>query len=84
MNIKLSIICHVFLCLLVQKSRVALKAFESLLLLVSIPKEDTAVCLAESTPLCQLLAERLCELFSQLPATLEPADIHSFPQTHWK
>uniref|UniRef100_A0A674CPG9 FHF complex subunit HOOK interacting protein 2B n=1 Tax=Salmo trutta TaxID=8032 RepID=A0A674CPG9_SALTR len=66
-----------------QKSRVALKAFESLLLLVSIPKEDTAVCLAESTPLCQLLAERLCELFSQLPATLEPADIHSFPQTHW-
>lgn len=67
-----------------QKSRVALKAFESLLLLVSIPKEDTAVCLAESTPLCQLLAERLCELFSQLPATLEPADIHSFPQTHWK
>uniref|UniRef100_A0A8C8C0Y4 FHF complex subunit HOOK-interacting protein C-terminal domain-containing protein n=1 Tax=Oncorhynchus tshawytscha TaxID=74940 RepID=A0A8C8C0Y4_ONCTS len=65
------------------KSRVALKAFESLLLLVSIPKEDTAVCLAESTPLCQLLAERLCELFSQLPATLEPADIHSFPQTHW-
>lgn len=80
----LSIICHIFLCLLVQKSRVALKAFESLLLLVSIPKEDTAVCLAESTPLCQLLAERLCELFSQLPATLEPADIHSFPQTHWK
>nr|XP_023857869.1 protein FAM160B2 [Salvelinus alpinus] len=67
-----------------QKSRVALKAFESLLLLVSIPKEDTAVCLAESTPLCQLLAERLCELFSQLPSTLEPADIHSFPQTHWK
>ncbi|XP_031663544.1 FHF complex subunit HOOK-interacting protein 2B isoform X1 [Oncorhynchus kisutch] len=66
-----------------QKSRVALKAFESLLLLVSIPKEDTAVCLAESTPLCQLLAERLCELFSQLPATLEPADIQSFPQTHW-
>ncbi|XP_038845610.1 protein FAM160B2 isoform X1 [Salvelinus namaycush] len=66
-----------------QKSRVALKAFESLLLLVSIPKEDTAVCLAESTPLCQLLAESLCELFSQLPATLEPADIHSFPQTHW-
>uniref|UniRef100_A0A4W5LAH6 FHF complex subunit HOOK interacting protein 2B n=1 Tax=Hucho hucho TaxID=62062 RepID=A0A4W5LAH6_9TELE len=66
-----------------QKSRVALKAFESLLLLVSLPKEDTAVCLAESTPLCQLLAERLCELYSQLPATLEPADIHSFPQTHW-
>ncbi|CAB1320236.1 unnamed protein product [Coregonus sp. 'balchen'] len=74
---------HVLVHLSRSQNKVALKAFESLLLLVSLPKEDTAVCLAESTPLCQLLAERLCELYSQLPATLEAADIHSFPQTHW-
>ncbi|XP_041756505.2 FHF complex subunit HOOK interacting protein 2B isoform X2 [Coregonus clupeaformis] len=74
---------HVLVHLSRSQKKVALKAFESLLLLVSLPKEDTAVCLAESTPLCQLLAERLCELYSQLPATLEAADIHSFPQTHW-
>ncbi|KAL0978949.1 hypothetical protein UPYG_G00178320 [Umbra pygmaea] len=66
-----------------QKSRVALKASESLLLVASLPDEEAAECLVESTPLCQLLVERLCELYSQLPPKLDPAEIHSFPLTHW-
>ncbi|XP_010904236.2 protein FAM160B2 isoform X1 [Esox lucius] len=66
-----------------QKCRVARKACESLLLLASLPEEEAAECLAESTPLCQLLVERLCELYSQLPAMLDPTEIHSFPQINW-
>uniref|UniRef100_A0A6Q2YVB9 FHF complex subunit HOOK-interacting protein C-terminal domain-containing protein n=1 Tax=Esox lucius TaxID=8010 RepID=A0A6Q2YVB9_ESOLU len=65
------------------KCRVARKACESLLLLASLPEEEAAECLAESTPLCQLLVERLCELYSQLPAMLDPTEIHSFPQINW-
>ncbi|KAG7480704.1 hypothetical protein MATL_G00059080 [Megalops atlanticus] len=67
-----------------QKSRVALKALEGLLLLVKLPKEETAECLAESTVLCQLLAGRLCELYSMIPSSLDPADIHNFPRAHWR
>uniref|UniRef100_A0A6Q2Z3V1 FHF complex subunit HOOK-interacting protein C-terminal domain-containing protein n=1 Tax=Esox lucius TaxID=8010 RepID=A0A6Q2Z3V1_ESOLU len=70
-------------CLGLQKCRVARKACESLLLLASLPEEEAAECLAESTPLCQLLVERLCELYSQLPAMLDPTEIHSFPQINW-
>uniref|UniRef100_A0A6Q2X9I0 FHF complex subunit HOOK-interacting protein C-terminal domain-containing protein n=1 Tax=Esox lucius TaxID=8010 RepID=A0A6Q2X9I0_ESOLU len=66
------------------KCRVARKACESLLLLASLPEEEAAECLAESTPLCQLLVERLCELYSQLPAMLDPTEIHSFPQINWR
>ncbi|KAG9354770.1 hypothetical protein JZ751_001483 [Albula glossodonta] len=67
-----------------QKSRVVLKAHEGLLALVTLPKEETAECLAESTALCQLLVGRLCELYSMVPSSLDPADIHSFPHTHWR
>ncbi|XP_030627780.1 FHF complex subunit HOOK-interacting protein 2B [Chanos chanos] len=67
-----------------QKSRVSLRAMESLVLLASLPQEDTAVLLAEGTPLCHLLAQRLCELYRLLPPTLDPADIHSFPVMEWR
>ncbi|KAJ8401013.1 hypothetical protein AAFF_G00389700 [Aldrovandia affinis] len=67
-----------------QKSRAALKAHESLLVLVNLPKEETAECLAESTALCRLLAARLCELYSRVPSSLYPADIHDFPRAHWR
>ncbi|XP_051525824.1 FHF complex subunit HOOK interacting protein 2B isoform X2 [Myxocyprinus asiaticus] len=67
-----------------QKSRIALKALESLLLLVSIPQEDTGKLLAEGTPLCPLLAQRLTELYCLIPSTLDPADIHSYPNTQWR
>ncbi|XP_055023246.2 FHF complex subunit HOOK-interacting protein 2B [Misgurnus anguillicaudatus] len=67
-----------------QKSRIALRALESLLLLVSLPQEDTAQLLAERTPLCHLLAQRLTELYCLIPTTLDPADINSFPNIQWR
>uniref|UniRef100_A0AAR2LS49 FHF complex subunit HOOK-interacting protein C-terminal domain-containing protein n=1 Tax=Pygocentrus nattereri TaxID=42514 RepID=A0AAR2LS49_PYGNA len=67
-----------------QMSRVALRAMESMLLLTSIPEEETANLLAEETPLCALLAQRLCELYSTIPTTLHPADLHSYPLKQWR
>uniref|UniRef100_A0A8C9RNG2 FHF complex subunit HOOK interacting protein 2B n=1 Tax=Scleropages formosus TaxID=113540 RepID=A0A8C9RNG2_SCLFO len=68
----------------VQKSRVALKAHEGLLLLVALPGEGTAVSLAENTRLCEMVTERLCELYSLIPSSLDPADIYGFPQMEWR
>uniref|UniRef100_A0A8C9T673 FHF complex subunit HOOK interacting protein 2B n=1 Tax=Scleropages formosus TaxID=113540 RepID=A0A8C9T673_SCLFO len=67
-----------------QKSRVALKAHEGLLLLVALPGEGTAVSLAENTRLCEMVTERLCELYSLIPSSLDPADIYGFPQMEWR
>lgn len=67
-----------------QKSRIALRALESLLLLVSLPQEDTGQLLAERTPLCHLIAQRLTQLYCLIPTTLDPADIHSFPNIQWR
>ncbi|XP_072538616.1 FHF complex subunit HOOK-interacting protein 2B [Salminus brasiliensis] len=67
-----------------QKSRVALRAMESVLLLTSVPQEETAKLLAEETPLCALLSQRLCELYSTIPTTLHPADLHSYPLKQWR
>lgn len=66
-----------------QKSRVALKSYESLLLLTSLQRGEMVEALAESTPLCPLLAGRLCDLYSLIPSTLDPTDILSLPHTHW-
>uniref|UniRef100_A0A671RRL0 Protein FAM160B2-like n=1 Tax=Sinocyclocheilus anshuiensis TaxID=1608454 RepID=A0A671RRL0_9TELE len=63
-----------------QKSRVVLRSMESLLLLVSLPQEDTGHLLAEGTPLCHLLAQRLTELYCLIPSSLDPADIHSYSE----
>ncbi|KAG7332026.1 hypothetical protein KOW79_003860 [Hemibagrus wyckioides] len=67
-----------------QKSRVALRAKESMLLLTSIPQEDIAKLLAEQTPLCDLLAQTACELYSTIPITLHPEDIHNYTLKHWR
>uniref|UniRef100_A0A671RS14 Protein FAM160B2-like n=1 Tax=Sinocyclocheilus anshuiensis TaxID=1608454 RepID=A0A671RS14_9TELE len=67
-----------------QKSRVVLRSMESLLLLVSLPQEDTGHLLAEGTPLCHLLAQRLTELYCLIPSSLDPADIHSYSGTQWR
>lgn len=67
-----------------QKSRIALRAMESLLLLVSLPQEDTGQLLAERTPVCDLFAQRLTELYCLIPSTLYPADIHSLPGLQWR
>uniref|UniRef100_A0A673KXP8 Protein FAM160B2-like n=1 Tax=Sinocyclocheilus rhinocerous TaxID=307959 RepID=A0A673KXP8_9TELE len=67
-----------------QKSRVMLRSMESLLLLVSLPQEDTGHLLAEGTPLCHLLAQRLTELYCLIPSSLDPADIHSYSGAQWR
>ncbi|XP_043103505.1 FHF complex subunit HOOK interacting protein 2B [Puntigrus tetrazona] len=67
-----------------QKSRVVLRSMESLLLLVSLPQEDTGHLLAEQTPLCHLLAQRLTELYCLIPSSLDPADIHSYSGAQWR
>uniref|UniRef100_A0AAR2JK00 FHF complex subunit HOOK-interacting protein C-terminal domain-containing protein n=1 Tax=Pygocentrus nattereri TaxID=42514 RepID=A0AAR2JK00_PYGNA len=72
--------CVLFVMSVFQMSRVALRAMESMLLLTSIPEEETANLLAEETPLCALLAQRLCELYSTIPTTLHPADLHTPPE----
>lgn len=67
-----------------EKSRVVLRSMESLLLLVSLPQEDTGQLLAEETPLCHLLAQRLTELYCLIPSSLDPADIHSYSGAQWR
>ncbi|KAK7146414.1 hypothetical protein R3I93_013993 [Phoxinus phoxinus] len=67
-----------------EKSHVVLRSMESLLLLVSLPQEDTGHLLAERTPLCRLLAQRLTELYCLIPSSLDPADIHSYTSVQWR
>lgn len=67
-----------------QKSKIALKSCEALLLLVGIPKEETASYLIENTALCQLVTDRLCELYSQVPTSIDPADIETVERVNWR
>lgn len=67
-----------------QKSQAALRAMESVLLLTGIPQKDTAKLLAEHTPLCDLLAQRACELYGTIPTTLHPEDMHSYTVKQWR
>ncbi|XP_023694374.1 FHF complex subunit HOOK-interacting protein 2B isoform X1 [Paramormyrops kingsleyae] len=67
-----------------QKSRVALRACEGLSLLLAIPKEETAECLGQKTAVCQMVAGRLSELYSSIPLSLEPVDVHSCPDIQWR
>ncbi|XP_060787215.1 FHF complex subunit HOOK-interacting protein 2B [Neoarius graeffei] len=67
-----------------QKRRVALRAMESVLLLTSTPHEDMAKLLAEQTPLCDLLAQGVCELYSAIPTTIHSEDIHSYTIKQWR
>uniref|UniRef100_A0A4W4FET0 FHF complex subunit HOOK interacting protein 2B n=1 Tax=Electrophorus electricus TaxID=8005 RepID=A0A4W4FET0_ELEEL len=67
-----------------QKRRVALRAMESVLLLASVPQVEAAELLSQHTPLCFLLAQRLCHLYSSIPNTLDPADLHSYALKQWR
>ncbi|KAM6341528.1 FHF complex subunit HOOK-interacting protein 2B [Podargus strigoides] len=67
-----------------QKSRVALKAQENLLLLVGLAQEAAAACLVRSSALCQLLTEHLCDLYSAVPACTDPADILAMERASWR
>uniref|UniRef100_A0A8C2KQA4 Family with sequence similarity 160 member B2 n=1 Tax=Cyprinus carpio TaxID=7962 RepID=A0A8C2KQA4_CYPCA len=48
------------------------------------PSQDTGHLLAEGTPLCHLLAQRLTELYCLIPSSLDPADIHSYSGAQWR
>uniref|UniRef100_K7FIP0 FHF complex subunit HOOK interacting protein 2B n=1 Tax=Pelodiscus sinensis TaxID=13735 RepID=K7FIP0_PELSI len=67
-----------------QKSRVALKAQENLLLLISVAQQAAATYLVQNSALSCLVAERLCELYSAVPASADPADVLSLERASWR
>uniref|UniRef100_A0A8C8YYB5 FHF complex subunit HOOK interacting protein 2B n=1 Tax=Prolemur simus TaxID=1328070 RepID=A0A8C8YYB5_PROSS len=67
-----------------KKSRVALKAQENLLLLVSMASQAAATYLVQSSPCCPAIAEHLCQLYRSLPAFLDPADIAALEGISWR
>uniref|UniRef100_A0A663E907 FHF complex subunit HOOK interacting protein 2B n=1 Tax=Aquila chrysaetos chrysaetos TaxID=223781 RepID=A0A663E907_AQUCH len=67
-----------------KKSRVALKARENLLLLVGLAQEAAAACLVRSSTLCQLLTEHLCDLYSAVPTSTDPADVLALERVSWR
>lgn len=67
-----------------QKSRVALKARENLLLLVGLAQEAAAARLVRSSALCPLLTEHLCDLYSAVPPGTDPADVLATGRASWR
>ncbi|XP_024059584.2 protein FAM160B1 [Terrapene carolina triunguis] len=63
--------------------RVAVKACEGLMLLVSLPEPAAAKCLTQSTCLCELLTDRLTTLYKALPPSVDPLDIESVEAINW-
>eukprot|EP00071_Canis_lupus_P031945 XP_022265502.1 protein FAM160B2 [Canis lupus familiaris] len=67
-----------------KKGRVALKAQENLLLLVSVASQAAATYLVQSSPCCPAVAEHLCQLYQALPTFLDPADIAALEGISWR
>ncbi|XP_043839053.1 FHF complex subunit HOOK interacting protein 2B isoform X1 [Dromiciops gliroides] len=67
-----------------KKSRVALKAQENLLLLVSVAPQAAATYLVQRSPLCSAVAEHLCQLYQAMPNFLDPADIATLEGISWR
>ncbi|ELW52774.1 Protein FAM160B2 [Tupaia chinensis] len=67
-----------------KKSRVALKAQENLLLLVSVVSQPAATYLVQSSPCCLAVAQHLCQLYQRLPTSLDPADIAALEGISWR
>uniref|UniRef100_A0A8C6ZZ51 FHF complex subunit HOOK-interacting protein C-terminal domain-containing protein n=1 Tax=Nothoprocta perdicaria TaxID=30464 RepID=A0A8C6ZZ51_NOTPE len=63
--------------------RIAVKACEGLMLLVSLPEPAAAKCLTQSTCLCELLTDRLAALYRALPQSLDPLDIETVEAINW-
>lgn len=72
------------LLFLVQKSRVALKARDSLLLLVGLSAESAASCMVRSSALCSLLAQHLCHLHGTLSPRTDPMDVLAMGRVSWR
>ncbi|EPY84524.1 hypothetical protein CB1_000471016 [Camelus ferus] len=67
-----------------RKGRVALKAQENLLLLVSVASQAAATYLVQSSPCCPAVVEHLCQLYQSLPSFLDPADIAALEGISWR
>ncbi|XP_018428661.1 PREDICTED: protein FAM160B1 [Nanorana parkeri] len=63
--------------------RVAVKACEGLMLLVSLPEAAAAKCLTQNTSLCELLTDRLTSLYRALPQSIDPLDIETVEGINW-
>uniref|UniRef100_A0A8C4Q7Y2 FHF complex subunit HOOK interacting protein 2 n=1 Tax=Eptatretus burgeri TaxID=7764 RepID=A0A8C4Q7Y2_EPTBU len=63
--------------------RIAVKACEGLMLLVSLPDATAAQNLAGNTALCEMLTQRLTTLHHALPTSLDPLDIESLQPVNW-
>lgn len=53
----------------------AYKACEGLLLCASLPVECAGRCLVEKTKFSQVLVDRMCSLFSNIPKAVSPDDL---------
>ncbi|XP_055434666.1 FHF complex subunit HOOK-interacting protein 2B isoform X3 [Bubalus kerabau] len=69
---------------ILEKGRVALKARENLLLLVSVASQAAAAYLVQSSPCCPAIVEYLCQLYQSLPSSLDPADIAALEGISWR
>ncbi|XP_051778087.1 FHF complex subunit HOOK interacting protein 2B isoform X2 [Erpetoichthys calabaricus] len=67
-----------------KKIKIALKAYETLLILVSIPKCEIATYLCENTALCTLLTDWLCELYNRIPSSVDPMDAETVEKVIWR
>ncbi|XP_073748737.1 FHF complex subunit HOOK-interacting protein 2B isoform X1 [Callorhinus ursinus] len=67
-----------------KKGRVALKAQENLLLLVSVASPAAATYLVQSSPCCPAVVEHLCHLYQSVPPFLDPADIAALEGVSWR
>uniref|UniRef100_A0A452QE84 FHF complex subunit HOOK interacting protein 2B n=1 Tax=Ursus americanus TaxID=9643 RepID=A0A452QE84_URSAM len=67
-----------------KKGRVALRAQENLLLLVSVASPAAATYLVQSSPCCPAVVEHLCQLYQSVPAFLDPADIATLEGVSWR
>ncbi|KAM9325172.1 FHF complex subunit HOOK interacting protein 2A [Gastrophryne carolinensis] len=63
--------------------RIAVKACEGLMLLVSLPEPAAAKCLTQNTSLCELLTNRLTSLYRALPQSIDPLDIETVEGINW-
>ncbi|XP_069835822.1 FHF complex subunit HOOK interacting protein 2A [Dendropsophus ebraccatus] len=63
--------------------RIAVKACEGLMLLVSLPEPAAAKCLMQNTALCELLTDRLSSLYRALPQSIDPLDIETVEGINW-
>ena len=71
------------MCFSPQDGRIAVKACEGLMLLVSLPEPAAAKCLTQSTCLCELLTDRLASLYKALPQSVDPLDIETVEAINW-